>query len=94
MIIPLYYFSCYIKGSDISRIERYMGLIPEQHQKKVADRYERIFRRGQGWKGRNRNKANKFLYKIAFYHYKKQNNKNNTSLTKLKTQIKDKKKAT
>ena len=84
MIIPLYYFSCYIKGSDIDFIEQRITVIPERHQQKIADRYEKIFRRGKGWKGRNRKKANTFLHKIARHYRNKQRELNTKNIEQIK----------
>lgn len=87
MIMPLYFYSCYVGGSDLDFIEQRMFAIPEEHQQKIADRYEKIFRSGKGWKGKNRKKANTFLHKIAKYHRNKQRELNEKNLKELKKAI-------
>lgn len=61
MITPIWYH--YRKGdSDRDWIANMFYFIPEQYHQKVADRYEIIFRDD---KARSRERANKFLHRIA-----------------------------
>lgn len=84
MIMPKYFFRCYVVGSDFEFIKKRMSVIPAEHQQKVADRYEKIFRKGEGWKGRNRKKANTFLHKIARQYRNKQQYINKKNIKKIK----------
>lgn len=87
MILPKYYFSCYVIGSDLKGIQQRMAVIPEEHQQNIADRYEKIFLKGKGWKGRNRKKANAFLHKIALYYRNKQRDINTKNIKLIKKAI-------
>jgi len=64
MIYPLYYYTNYKHGTDKNFVLARMNVIPREHQQKIADRYERIFRDN---KGNNRKRANTFLHKVAKY---------------------------
>ena len=67
-IYPIFYFNKK-PNSDKDFILKRMSVIPLEHKRKIADRYEIIYQKPTTTN--NRKRANTFLNKLAKYFYNK-----------------------